>query len=74
MIAFKGGGISEGIFTKAEFTPVSTFFYEHIFLRWEILIIKKLEIEKTKTTFIISVLKDVYYLGGLSVFEIQLFY
>ena len=40
---------------------VSTFFHEHIiFLPWEFLLIKKLEIEKTKTTFVISVLKVVY--------------
>jgi hypothetical protein len=30
------------------------------FLPWEFLLVKKLEIEKTKTTFIISVLKFVY--------------
>ena len=46
--------------SKAKFTEVSTFFHEHIFLPWEFLLIKKLEIEKTKTTFIISVLKVVY--------------
>ena len=33
---------------------------------------KKLEIEKTKPTFIISVLKVVYYLGGLSLFDFQI--
>ena len=38
-------------------------------------LVKKLEIQKTKTPFIISVLKVVYYLFlcGLSFFEIQLF-
>ena len=45
---------------KAKFTQVSTFFHEHIFLPWEFLLIKKLEIEKTKTAFVISVLKVVY--------------
>ena len=45
---------------KAKFRQVSTFFHEHIFLPWEFLLIKKLEIEKTKTTFVISVLKVVY--------------
>ena len=32
-----------------------------------------MEIEKTKPTFIISVLKVEYYLGGLSFFDFQLF-
>ena len=45
---------------KAKFTQVSTFFHEHIFLPWEFFLIKKFEIEKTKTTFVISVLKVVY--------------
>ena len=36
------------------------------FLPWEFLLIKKLEIQKTNTTFIISVLKVVYYLGLVS--------
>ena len=34
---------------------------------------KKLEIKKTKPTFITSVLKVEYYLGGLSFFDFQLF-
>ena len=34
---------------------------------------KKLEIEKTKTTLIVSVLKVEYLLGGLSFFNFQLF-
>ena len=47
--------------TKAKFTQVSMyFFHEHIFLPWDFFLIKKLEIEKTKTTFAISVLKVVY--------------
>ena len=33
---------------------------------------KKLEIEKINPTFIISVLKVEYYLGGLSFFDFQL--
>ena len=33
---------------------------------------KKFEIAKTKPTFIISVLKIEYYLGGLSFFDFQL--
>ena len=36
------------------------FFSTNRFLPWEILLVKKLEIEKTKPTFIISVLKVVY--------------
>ena len=35
---------------------------------------KKLEIEKAKPTFSISVLKVEYYVGGLSLFYFQLFY
>ena len=45
----------------------------HLYDR-EALLVKKLEIEKTKTTFTISVLKVVYILGGLSFFKSQLFY
>ena len=45
---------------KAKFTQVSTFFQEHIFFPREFLLIKKLEIEITKTTFVISVLKVVF--------------
>ena len=33
-------------------------------LPWEFLLVKKLEIEKTKTAFIISVFKVVYCTGG----------
>ena len=35
---------------------------------------RKLEIKKTKPNFVISLLKVVYILGGLSFFEFQLFY
>ena len=45
---------------KAEFAEEGIFFLQTDFLPWEFLLIKKLEIEKTKTTFIISVLKVVY--------------
>jgi hypothetical protein len=45
---------------KAKFVQVFTFFHKHIFLPWEFLLVKKLEIEKTKTNFVISVLKVVY--------------
>ena len=44
----------------------------HLFAS-ELLLMKKLEIEKTKPTFVISVLKVAYYLGGLSFFDFQLF-
>ena len=37
------------------------FFFALNFLPWELLLIKKLGFEKTKTTFVISVLKVVYY-------------
>ena len=52
--------------TKAELLKEGIFFLIHLFVR-DILVIKKLEIEKTKPTFIISVLK-----GGLSFFDFQL--
>ena len=45
---------------KAKFTQVSTFFHKYIILLWEFLLIKKLKIEKTKTTFVKSVLKVAY--------------
>ena len=41
---------------KAELLQLNVLNY----LPWEILLVKKLDIEKTKTTFIISVLKVVY--------------
>ena len=40
------------------------FFLVHLFAR-DVLVMKKLEIEKTEPTFIISVLKVECYLGGL---------
>ena len=53
------------VFIKAELLQLN---------RTQFLLVKKMEIEKTKTTFIISVLKVVYYLGGHSFFDFQLFY
>ena len=47
--------------TEVEFTGVGTFFSRTDYLPWEFLLIKKLEIEKTKTAFIISVFKVVYW-------------
>jgi hypothetical protein len=44
------------ILPKAELLQLN----ELNFLPWEFSLVKKLEIEKTKTTFIISVLKVVY--------------
>ena len=43
------------------------------FLPWEFLLVKMLEIKKTKTTFIICISFKSCILGGLSFFEIQLF-
>ena len=48
LILLKAELPSEGIFFALNFHP------------WEFLLIKKLEIEKTETTFIISALKVVY--------------
>ena len=45
--------------TKAEILQEGTFFLIHLFAR-DVLVMKKLEIEKTKPTFIISVLKVEY--------------
>ena len=44
---------------KAEL-PLEGIFFALNFLPWEFLLVKKLEIEKIKTTFMISVLKVVY--------------
>ena len=44
--------------TKAEL-PLEGIFFALNYLPWEFVLVKKLEIEKTKTTFIISVLKVV---------------
>ena len=45
--------------TKAELLQEGIFFLIHLFAR-DVLVVKKLEIEKTKPTFIISVLKVDY--------------
>ena len=45
--------------TKAELMQEGIFFLIHLFAR-DVLVMKKLEIEKTKPTFIISVLKVEY--------------
>ena len=55
-----GRNKKKNIGSKAKFAEESTFFLRTDFLPWEFLFIKKLEIEKTKTTFTISVLKVVY--------------
>ena len=47
------------LFTKAELLQEGIFFLIHLFAR-DVLVMKKLEIEKTKPTFIISVLKVEY--------------
>ena len=49
------------------------FFSQTDFLPREFLLVKKLEIDKTKTTFIISVLKVEYQPGVLIFFKFQLF-
>ena len=45
--------------TKVELLQEGIFFLVHLFAR-DVLVLKKLEIEKTKPTFIISVLKVEY--------------
>ena len=57
---------------KAKLLQEGIFFLVHLFDRDE-LVMKKFEIKKTKPTLIISVLK-LKMLGGLSVFDFQLFY
>ena len=47
------------VYTKAELLQEGIFFLIHLFAR-DFLVMKKLEIEKTKPTFIISVLKVEY--------------
>ena len=60
------------ISTKAEFRKEGIFFLLQIFAR-DVLVMKKLEIEKTKPTFIISVLKVDLIKVGL-VFSISHFF
>ena len=57
---------------KAEFRKEGIFFLLQIFAR-DVLVMKKLEIEKTKPVFIISVLKVLNNKSGLSFFDFQLF-
>ena len=52
---------------KAELLQECIFFLIHLFAR-DVIVMKKLEIEKTKPTFIMSVLKV-----GLNFFDFQLF-
>ena len=50
---------SGSLVTKAELLQEGIFFFIHLFAR-DVLVVKKLEIEKTKPTFIISVLNVEY--------------
>ena len=59
-------------FAKAELLQEGIFFLIHLFAR-DILVMKKLKIEKTKATFSISVFKVKYYLVLVSSI-FQLFY
>ena len=52
------------IATKAELLKESIFFLIHLFAR-DILVMKKLEIEKTEPTFIIPVLKVEHYTANM---------
>jgi hypothetical protein len=52
--------------------PLEGIFFALDFLPWEFLLVKKLEIQKTKTSFIISVLKVVYLV--VLVFSISNFF
>ena len=56
--------------TKAEL-PLEGIFFALNFLPWEYLLVKKLEIEKTKTNFIISFKSCIQ--GGLSFFDLPTF-
>ena len=60
------------IATKAELLKEGIFFLIHLFAR-DILVMKKLEIEKTKPTFITYISFENWKLGGLSFFDLQLF-
>ena len=57
--------------TKTRFAQVGIFSALNWFA-WDILLVKKLEIEKAKTTFIVSVLKVVYLM--VLVFSIPNFF
>ena len=56
---------------KAELLQEGIFFLIHLFAR-DVLVIKKLEIEKTKPTFIIFI-SFKSWIGGLSFFDFKLF-
>ena len=57
---------------EAELLQVGIFFLIHLFA-WEILLLKKLEIEETKTTQYSTFKTDTYNKSGLSFFDFQLF-
>ena len=59
--------------SKAELLQEGIFFLIHLFAR-DVLVMKKLEIKKTKPTFIIHISFKTWILGGLSFFDFQLFY
>ena len=54
-----------GCATKAKFMQEGIFFFALQLFSWQVLLIKKLEIEKTKPTLIISVLKVEHSVGLL---------
>ena len=53
--------------SKAKLLQEGIFFLVHLFAR-DVLVMKKLEIEKTKPTFIIPVLKEVVLVSSISNF------
>ena len=61
------------VLAKARLQKEGIFFLIHLFAR-AVLVMKKLEIEKTQPTFIASVLKVEYQIGGLSFLDFQLFH
>ena len=61
------------VFTKAEL-PLEGIFFALNFLPWEFLLLKKLEIEKTKTNLYTTFKTDTYNKSGFSFFDFQLFY
>ena len=58
---------------KAELTLEGIFFALN-FLPWKFLLVKKMEIEKTKTTKYTTFKTETYNKSGLSFFDFQLFY
>ena len=63
---------SLNLWSKVQLLQEFIFLLIHLFAR-AVLVMKKLEIEKTNPTFIISVLKVEYVQGDLSFFDFQLF-